>query len=265
MASYFSVGTAVLILGPIDVNPINYNPSRKINIPVSPAGYLIKISLISDIKYNRKIMNILIIGSTGKTGRELIKQGLERGHSITAMVRSPGKIKIEHPKLKIIQGNVLDPASLERSIIGQDAVLSALGHKKFFINTNILSRGTSHLIAAMHKQQLCRLICITSLGINDSRYRLGLYYTLFIIPFIIFFYFRDKARQECLIMHSDLNWTIIRPGQLTNGKRREKYRHGPGLGHYLLTRMISRANVAHFMLEELVQGRYIRKVAAITY
>ncbi len=209
-------------------------------------------------------MNILIIGSTGKTGRELVKQGLERGHSITALVRTPGKIKIAHPKLKIIQGDVLDPASLERSIKDQNAVLSALGHKKFFIKTDILSRGTSHLIAVMQKQQLSRLICITSLGINDSRYRLGLYYTLFTIPFIVFFYFRDKAKQERLIMNSDLDWTIIRPAQLTDGKKREKYKHGPGLGHYLLTRMISRADVAHFMLDELAQGRYIRRVAGIT-
>lgn len=66
-------------------------------------------------------------------------------------------------------------------------------------------------------------------------------------------------------MKSDLDWTIIRPGQLINGKRREKYRHGPGLVHYLLTRLIFRADVAHFMLEELAQGRYIHKVAAITY
>lgn len=210
-------------------------------------------------------MNILIIGSTGRTGKELVKQGLERGHSVTAMARTPGKIKIRHPKLKVFQGNVLDAASLEKAVADQDAVLSALGHKRFFIKTNILSRGTSLLVSAMKKQHVSRLICITSLGINDSRYRLGLYYTLFTIPFIIYFYFRDKAKQERLIMNSNLDWTIIRPAQLTNGKKREKYRHGPGLGHYLLTKMISRADVAHFMLEELVQGRYIRGVAAITY
>lgn len=209
-------------------------------------------------------MNILIIGSTGKTGRELVKQGLERGHFITAMARKPEKLKMVHPKLKIVQGDVLDPASLERSLKDQEAVLCALGHKKFLIKTNILSRGSSHLISAMQKQQLKRLICITSLGINDSRYRLGLYYTLFIIPFIIFFYFRDKTKQERLIMKSDLDWTIIRPGQLTNGKRREKYRHGSGLGNYLLTRTISRADVTHFMLEELSQGHYIRKISGIT-
>lgn len=244
---------------------MDYNPSQEINIPVYQAGCLKKISLFSTLKSKSTTMNVLIIGSTGKTGRELVKQGLERGHVITAMARKPGKIKISHPKLKIVQGNVLDPACLERSLKDQEAVLSALGHKKFFIKTNILSRGTSHLISAMQKQQVGRLICITSLGINDSRYRLGLYYTLFTIPFIIFFYFMDKAKQERLIMRSDLDWTIIRPGQLTNGKRRKKYRHGPGLGHYLLTRIISRADVAHFMLDELVQGHYKRKVSGITY
>lgn len=232
--------------------------------PVNSILLFEKTPILFDIK-SIPTMNILIIGSTGRTGQELVKQGLERGHSITAMARKPGKIKIVHPKLKVIQGNVLDAESLITVLADHDAVLSALGHKRFFIKTNVLSRGTSHLISAMQKQHVSRLICITSLGINDSRYRLGLYYTLFTIPFIIYFYFRDKAKQERLIMNSELDWTIIQPAQLTNGRKREKYRHGPGLGHYLITKLISRSDVAHFMLEELEQGRYIRKVAAITY
>jgi len=210
-------------------------------------------------------MNLLVIGGTGKTGRELIKQGLEEGHNITVIARKPRKIRLEHAHLKVIQGNVLKPESLEVAFQEQDAVLSALGHKRFFIKTTILSRGTENIIGLMKKTGVRRFICITSLGINDSRFKLGLYYTLFTIPVILFFYFMDKAKQEKSIMNSDLDWTIVRPGQLTNGRKRTLYKHGQDVGHYILTKMISRADVAHFMLTQLKTDDYLRKAVGITY
>ena len=144
-------------------------------------------------------MKILIIGGTGKTGKELINQGLEKGYSITALVRNPIKMKIYHPNLSIKKGNVLKSESFEDTFQEQDAVLSALGHKRFIINSTILSEGTKNIIAEMQKEKVKRFICITSLGINDSRFKLGLYYTLFTIPFILLFYFLDKAKQEKII------------------------------------------------------------------
>jgi putative NADH-flavin reductase len=123
-------------------------------------------------------MKLLIIGGTGKTGRELIKQGLEQGHVITAIIRNPARIKLINPNLNVIRGNVLDYDSLENAFTGQDAILSALGHKRFIIKTSILSDGTDNIIKAMKKHSIKRFICITSLGINDSRFCLG-YTTLF--------------------------------------------------------------------------------------
>ena len=210
-------------------------------------------------------MKLLIIGGTGGTGRQLLKQGLEKGHTISVLARNPAKITTQHPRLRVIKGNVLNPGDLREAVEGQDAVLCALGHKRFFIKTSILSRGTANLLRAMEAAGVERLVCITSLGINDSKFRLGIYYTLFTEPLILYFYFRDKEKQERLIMKSDLDWTIVRPGQLTNGRLRGRYRHGPGLGSYLLTKLISRADVAHFMLQEVENNMYIRSVAGITY
>jgi putative NADH-flavin reductase len=210
-------------------------------------------------------MKILIIGGTGGTGQELVKQALQEGHHVTALVRNPGKIKFTNPNLRIVKGNVLDPASVENAVAGQDAVLSALGHKRFIIYTTILSEGTKNIIRAMEKQHVKRFICITSLGINDSRFKLGLYYTLFVIPVILFFYFMDKAKQEKLIRASDLNWTIVRPGQLTNGKKRGTYKHGDQVGNYILTKMISRADVAHFMLSQLNDDTYVHKTPGVAW
>lgn len=209
-------------------------------------------------------MKIFLIGGTGKTGRELVKQGLERGHSITALVRNPNKFKLNDPEFKTIKGNVLILDSFEKVVQEQDAVISALGHKRFFIPTKILSKGTKNIIGAMNKHNVKRFICITSLGVNDSRFKLGLYYTLFTIPLILYFYFLDKSKQEKLIMNSDLDWTIIRPGQLTNGRKRTNYKHGPNVGSYILTKMISRASVAHFILNQLEDPTYIRKTPGIT-
>ena len=210
-------------------------------------------------------MKILIVGGTGKTGRELIKQGLEKGYTLTVLARKPGKLKITDPDLKVIRGNVLKPENVEEAVRGQDVILSALGHKRFFIKTSILSKGTANIIQAMEKNKVSRLLCITSLGINDSKFRFGLYYTLFTIPFILFFYFRDKAKQEKMIMNSSLDWTIIRPGQLTNGRRREKYKTGEGPGSYILTKLISRADVAHFMLSQSGDRTFVHKAVGIIY
>ena len=210
-------------------------------------------------------MKLLIIGGTGATGQELIKQALEQGHNVTALVRNPEKVKTTHSNLKLIQGNVLDPVIVEKAVAGQEAVLSALGHKKFFIKTNILSEGTKNIIQAMDKQNVKRFICITALGINDSRFRLGLYYSLFVIPVIVFFYFWDKAKQEKLIQSSKLDWTIVRPAQLFNGKKRGKYKHGLNIGNYILTKFISRADVAHFILSQLNDVTYLKKTPGIAY
>jgi len=210
-------------------------------------------------------MKLLIIGGTGGTGKELIKQALEQGHLLTVLVRNPDKVKIHQPNLRVIKGDVLDFDKIRTVVAGQDAVLSALGHKKFFIKTTILSRGTKNIIDAMDKHNIARFICITSLGINDSRFKLGLYYTLFVIPFIVFFYFLDKSKQEKLIKESTLNWTIVRPGQLTYGKKRGLYKHGPNVGNYIITKMISRADVAHFMLSQLNDVTYLRKAVGVTY
>jgi nucleoside-diphosphate-sugar epimerase len=166
---------------------------------------------------------LLIVGATGGTGRQLVSQALERGYAVTAFVRDPSKLQLEHPQLKIVQGDVLDYSSVESAVRGQEAVVSALGHKRFFYPTRILSKGTDNLLRAMQAHGVTRFVCETSLGIGDSAGRMGLYYTLFVIPVILPFYYWDKTRQERLIAASDREWIIVRPGVLSNAKRHGTY------------------------------------------
>ncbi|MGB5464353.1 MAG: SDR family oxidoreductase [Aureibaculum sp.] len=208
-------------------------------------------------------MKIFIVGGTGGTGRQVIEQALLENHLVTALVRNPVKLNTDHPNLKVIKGNILEPGTFEQAIKENEVVISALGHKRFFIKTNILSEGTKNIVNAMEKHKVKRFICITSMGVNDSRFRLGLYYTLFVIPVILLFYFLDKEKQERIIRQSYLDWTIVRPGQLTNGKKRTTYRHGSKLGSYIFTKMVSRADVAHFILQEVKNDKYIKKSPSI--
>jgi putative NADH-flavin reductase len=208
-------------------------------------------------------MNILIVGATGGTGRELVKQALELGHNVTAFVRNPARMKLTHDRLTIAKGNVLDYESVENAVKGKDAVLSALGHKRWIVPTAILSEGTKNIIRAMDKHAVKRFICETTLGIGDTRGRMGLYYTLFVIPVLLYFYFRDKELQERYIKESDLDWTIVRPGQLTNGRKKGSCRTGEEVGNWILTVTVSRADVAAFMLKQLTDASFARKTVAV--
>lgn len=205
---------------------------------------------------------ILIIGATGGTGRELVKQALDRGYTVTAFVRNPAKLQIKHPQLRIATGDVLDHESVGHAMAGQEMVISALGHRQYFHPTWILSKGTANVLEAMESEGLRRFVCETSLGIGNSVGRMGLYYSLFVIPFILPFYFFDKCRQEKLIAASRAEWVIVRPGGLTNGPKRA-YRHGDGTGNFIWTVRISRANVAEFMLDQLTDNRYLRQTVGI--
>jgi putative NADH-flavin reductase len=200
---------------------------------------------------------VLIIGATGGTGQQLVAQALERGLTVTAFVRDPSKLSVEHPRLRVVRGDVMDGVSVDAAMRGQDAVLCALGHRQYFRPTRILSEGTHNLLRAMSVHGVRRLVCETTLGIGDSAGRLGLYYTLFVIPFIVPLYFWDKTRQERLIASSDREWVIVRPGALTNGAKRGTVRHGPNVGSFLLTVRISRADVADFMLNQAVSNDYV--------
>lgn len=214
---------------------------------------------------SRLIMRILLIGATGGTGREVLRQALEQGHHVTALVRKPSRLKTSHPNLTVVQGNVLDLNSITSAMADQQAVLSTLGHKQWLWPTRILSEGTRNILLAMENAGVRRFICETSLGVGSSRGRLGLYYTFFTIPFILPFYYFDKSRQEAIIKASTLDWTIVQPGVLTNGSARGVYRHGTGIGSWLLTVKISRADTAAFMLSELTHQRYIRQVVEVAY
>ncbi|MGA7839095.1 MAG: SDR family oxidoreductase [Ignavibacteriaceae bacterium] len=210
-------------------------------------------------------MKILIIGATGGTGKELVKQALGKNYAVTALVRNPKNLNIKDNNLNILKGDILDPAIVNKAVNDQDCVISALGHKKWFRPTNILSEGTKNIITSMNKYNVSRFICETSLSVSSSFGKMGLYYTFFTIPIILQFYFWDKYRQEKIIKESSVDWTIVQPGALNNRKPKGKWKEGDKVGNYLWTVGISRADVADFMLSQIDDKRYIRETVGISW
>jgi putative NADH-flavin reductase len=210
-------------------------------------------------------MRVLVIGATGGTGREIVKQALERGHDVVALARKPSRIKFTHDRLHVARGDVMDPASLDAAMPGCEAVVCALGHKRWLGPSKILSEGTRNIVRAMEKHGVKRLVVETALGVNGSSGRLGLYYTLFTIPFILPFYWYDKGRQERVVIESSLDWVIVRPGQLTNGRKRGTYQHGSNVGSFIWSVSISRADTADFMLNQLGETPYLRQAPGVCY
>ncbi len=209
-------------------------------------------------------MQVLILGATGGTGRELVKQALGHGHTVRVMARSPDRLKTVHPRLEVLQGDISDTTALTAALKGQDAVLSALGVNDRNPNT-ILSDGVLNLLRAMKRQKVKRLIFVSSLGVGDSKGELGPMYNWVLLPSLLKNVFADKERAEEAIRESNVDWTIVRPGSLKNKPLTGKYRAGPDAAKKRWFPRVGRADVADFILDTLEHNRYVRETPAICY
>jgi len=202
-------------------------------------------------------MRLLILGATGGIGTELISQGLDRGHLITAFVRSPKKVGRVHERLRVVAGDARDVRQLRSVFPGHDAVLSTLGTRGLG-STSIREDGARGTVDAMKEGGLRRLMVVSAALLFD-----GIGFAAWLLRRVILRNVaRDSLGMESIIRDSGLDWTIVRPPRLTNGLRKQTYRvEDARLPHGGFK--ISRADVAHFMLDELEHPKHMRKVVGI--
>ncbi|MBS3968186.1 MAG: SDR family oxidoreductase [Truepera sp.] len=209
-------------------------------------------------------MKLVIFGSTGGIGRQLVAQALEQGHTVAAFARNPSKLELKHINLRVVQGDALDPASVEKAVQGQDAVLSSLGAGASPFGT-IRAEGTRNIVQAMEKTGARRLICVSTIGVGDSWDNLDFLWKYLMFGLLFRSVYKDHVRQEEYVKQSRLEWTIIRPAGLTDGDRTGDYRHVfPGTDKPIKGR-VSRADVADFMLKELADRAYLHKTPGVSY
>jgi uncharacterized protein YbjT (DUF2867 family) len=139
-------------------------------------------------------MKLLVFGSTGGTGCELVKQALEQNHEVTAFARTPARLgDLTHPSLQVVRGDMLDPAAVEEAVPGHDAVLCVIGAGAG--RSTLREDGTRNIVRAMEKAGVPRLICQSSMGIGDSRANLGFLTKYVIVPVFLRHAFADHERQ----------------------------------------------------------------------
>jgi putative NADH-flavin reductase len=208
-------------------------------------------------------MRVLIIGASKGIGLETTRQALDAGHLVRALARSATAIAISNPSLEKMRGDALKIEDVEMALVGVDVVIQTLGVGlgDLFRPVHLFSDATRVLIEAMRSLGVKRLICVTGFGAGDSRESISCLQRL---PFQIVFgrAYDDKSLQEKMIKENELDWTIARPGVLTNG---------PQTGNYQILSeatqwrngIISRADVAEFLVRQIGDQTYIRKTPVL--
>jgi putative NADH-flavin reductase len=216
----------------------------------------------SSIASEQRTMKLVVLGATGGTGLEIVQRGLEQGHRVTAFVRSPDRLKVFQGRISIKQGDLLSSSELEQAIESQDAVVSTFGPRvpRSKADANLLQHFAVALARAMLHAGVRRLV-VESVAFlfRDSIMPPTYLFGRLFFPDVV----ADSSAMERVLQESTLDWTIIRPPQLTDkpftGKYRVRESHLPYFGF-----TISRADVADFMIKTVEDRSLIHKIVGIS-
>jgi uncharacterized protein YbjT (DUF2867 family) len=209
-------------------------------------------------------MKVLVLGATGGTGRLFVHDALEKGHSVVALVRSKARAPV-FPGADIIEGDARDEGALMRALVGCDAVVSLLGTGVSpFSEVSVLTESTNALIPAMRRSGVRRLICISALGVGDSRGHGGFVFDRLFQPLLLRHAYKDKGRQEAAIRASSLDWVIVRPAMLTNDPARGSVRAIVDLAG-VNGGKVARADVARFVVEQLAKDTWLKQTPLLLW
>jgi putative NADH-flavin reductase len=206
-----------------------------------------------------KVMNIVVFGAAGATGREVVTQALEQGHRVTAFIRNPSSSVPDMLNLTVIRGDVRDAGAVASAIEGQDAVACALGGATPVRRDPGLVEGIRHIVTAMERHGVPRLVYLSFLGVHDGRPQLSRLGRWVVAPILMRNVVADHEDKERIIRASSLDWVIVRPPRLTNGPRRGTYRYGAGIRAAAMVPRISRRDVADFLLRQIHDDTYVRR------
>lgn len=198
-------------------------------------------------------MKVLILGASGGVGKHAVEIAAARGHTVTAVARAGSSLSVPGD-VRVVRGDVLERATLDAAVDGQDAVLSCLGIRrenprnpwsKLTSPPDLMARVMSNLIPAMKAKGVRKLVAVSSAGVAESFPRMNFVMRYLVRKSTIGYAYRDLEQMEIALAASDLEWIAVRPVTLTNASKPQAVKNVDGFG---LTATISRRTVAEWMI-----------------
>jgi putative NADH-flavin reductase len=202
---------------------------------------------------------LLVLGGTGRVGRQLLQQAQERGHVVTALVRSPEKLANLGSNVEVVRGNALDPDQVRAVLPGHEAVISALGAPGLGRST-VQQDAARALVEAMRQGPVKRLLMVSAGMLFKDAGILAAIIRNTILRNVA----RDCLEADALVTASTLDWTIVRPPRLTNGAPTGKYAAADGHLPAGGAGSVSRADVARFLLDEVERREHVRQIVGVS-
>lgn len=210
-------------------------------------------------------MELVVFGATGGTGTEVVRQALEAGHAVTAVARKPEAVKVQHPNLRVVKGDVLEPETLEGVLDGAEAVLSALGSHSGRRPTSVYSEGMSNIRKAMNSAGVQRVVALSAVPVSEPEKKS--FVDRYVAHPLLWLFFKgsyeDLRKMEAdLRTADDVDWTVLRAPRLLDAPASHRYRIAveselDGASD------ISRADLAAAMLKAIDDRSLSHKVAVV--
>ncbi len=206
---------------------------------------------------------IALFGATGQTGAEFLKLALEKGYKVKALVRTPEKVTTQNENLKVLQGDVLSEADVEKTVKESDIVVSLFGHVKGspeMLQTN----GTKNIVNSMKRNNINRIISLSGGGLPyekdepkfmDKAIR-------FIMKIVVPNVLNDAIAHAEFLKKTDTDWMIVRGPRLTNDAAQGNYKEG-WVGVNASTKL-TRADLADFILNQIEDTKYNKQMPFVS-
>ncbi|HZE82982.1 MAG TPA: SDR family oxidoreductase [Puia sp.] len=208
---------------------------------------------------------IIVFGASGATGLPFVRQALAAGHEVTAIVRNPATFDLpSHPHLFVCKGDVMQLESFTGFMKEKDVVISMLGSRDTK-PTTLYSTGMRNIIASMRENNVRRIFSLSAGAIYINA-KMGLFVRVVasVLQQILKNPFSDMRVMETEIQQSGLDYTIVRPPRLKNTPLRGKYRIAVN-DHLARPSSIARADLAHYILNHIGDGRTFPSIVEVSY
>lgn len=207
-------------------------------------------------------MKIAVIGAGAGIGLQTVIQALDKRHNVTALSTDTSKIP-NHKLLTKINGSATNVEDLRQALQGADAVLITVGTKNKKKTTLFSDIARTLIIVTEELSFSAPVITVTGFGAGESKNYLN-FFMWAVIKLFLKEQYINKTLMEELIVKSSINWEIVRPGMLTNGQLTKKYKAVSRLANGMKVGKISRADVAHFLVSEAENPKYLTQYVALT-